>query len=78
MRGELMMYFGAYGACGMHFPGIHGVDVVAGIVAFSGSISISQSLKVPSARSFERKSGWGSKVGHFKPSPELPFMVAWL
>jgi len=41
MRGEMMMYFGAYGACGMHLPGIRGVDAVAGMAAFFGSISIS-------------------------------------
>jgi hypothetical protein len=78
MHGEIMMYFGACGACGMHLTGIHGVDAVVGIVAFSGLISISQSLKVPSARSFQCRSGGGSKDDHFKPSPDLPFTVTWL
>ena len=78
MRSELIMYFRAYGACGIHFPGSHGVGVVVGMVAFSGSISISRSLKVPSVRSFARRSGGGSKVGHLNPSLELLFTVAWL
>jgi hypothetical protein len=78
MRGELITYFGVYGPCGMHLPNIHGVDTVVGKVSFSGSMSISRSLKVPSTRSFARKSGGSSKVGCFAPSVGLPFVVIWL
>jgi hypothetical protein len=72
------MYFGACGACGIHLPGSHGLDALAGVGAFPKSMSISLSLKVPSANNFERRSRGGSKVGCLEPSPMLPFVVALL
>jgi hypothetical protein len=62
----LTMYFGACGACGMHFPGTQGrVMLAAGVVgmAFPESMSISRSLKVPSEMSCERRSGGVRKLG---------------
>ena len=72
------MYFGACGACGIHLPGSHGLDALAGAGSFPESMSISLSLKVPSANNLERRSGGGSKVGRLEPSPVLPFVVVWL
>jgi hypothetical protein len=75
MQGELIMYFGACGVCGIHLPGRHGLDALAGAGSFPESMSISLSLKVPSANNLERRSGGGSKVGHLEPSLVLPFAI---
>nr|ABR18321.1 unknown [Picea sitchensis] len=75
MRGELITYFGACGACGMHLPGNQGAVAEEGLASFAGSISISRSLNVPSSISFERRSDGGSKAGRFVSSAALPFAV---
>jgi len=49
----------------MHLPGSQGAVVEEGLVSFAGSMSMSRSLKVSSAISFERISAGGSNAGRF-------------